>query len=63
MRVRYVNSIGIAAWFLAGRVFKWRTIEARRAAFYDRWVVPWLMPLERKVEPPVGQSLLAIATA
>lgn len=63
VRVRYVNSIGIAAWFLAGRVFKWRTIEARRAAFYDRWVVPWLMPLERKVEPPVGQSLLAIATA
>jgi len=63
VRLRYVNSLGIAAWFLAGRVFKWRTIDASRAAFYDRWVVPWLMPVEQIVHPPVGQSILAIATA
>lgn len=63
VRLRHVNSLGIAAWFLAGRVFRWRTIDASRAAFYDRWVVPWLMPLESAVEPPIGQSILAIATA
>jgi len=63
VRLRHVNSLGVAAWFLAGRVLKWRTIDARRAALYDRWVVPWLMPLERAVEPPIGQSILAIATA
>ena len=63
VRLRYVNSLGIAAWFLAGRVFEWRTIDASRAAFYDRWVVPWLMPLESIVPPPIGQSILAIATA
>lgn len=61
--LRHVNSLGVGAWFLAGRVFKWRTIDASRAAFYDRWVVPWLMPLESAVEPPIGQSILAIATA
>lgn len=63
VRLRHVNSLGVAAWFLAGRILEWRTIDARRAAFYDRWVVPWLMPLERTVEPPIGQSILAIATA
>jgi SAM-dependent methyltransferase len=63
VRLRHVNSLGIAAWFLAGRVFKWRTIDASGAAFYDRWVVPWLMPVESAIEPPIGQSILAIATA
>lgn len=63
VRMRHVNSLGIAAWFLAGRVFKWRTIDASRAAFYDRWVVPWLMPVEQRVPPPIGQSILAVATA
>ena len=61
--LRHVNSLGVAAWFMAGRVFKWRTIDASGAAFYDRWVVPWLMPLESVVEPPIGQSILAVATA
>ena len=63
VRLRHVNSIGVAAWFVAGRVFKWRTIPAARARFYDRWVVPWLIPAELAVEPPIGQSILAIATA
>jgi SAM-dependent methyltransferase len=63
VRLRNVNSLGLAAWFMAGRVFKWRTIDASRVRFYDRWVVPWLMRAESAVEPPIGQSILAIATA
>jgi SAM-dependent methyltransferase len=63
VRLRHVNCLGLVAWFLAGRVFKWRTIDASRAQFYDRWVVPWLMRAESAIEPPIGQSILAIATA
>ena len=63
VQLRHVNSLGVAAWFMAGRVFRWKTIDASRAAFYDRWVVPWLMTLEGAVEPPIGQSILAVATA
>lgn len=63
VRLRHVNCLGLAAWFMAGRVFKWRTIDASRVRFYDRWVVPWLMRAESAVEPPIGQSILAVATA
>ena len=63
VRLRHVNSLGLVACFMAGRVFKWRTIHASRVQFYDRWVVPWLMRAESIVEPPIGQSILAIATA
>jgi len=63
VRLRHVNSLGILAWFAAGRVFRWRTIKASRVALYDRLVVPWLMALESRIEPPIGQSILAIATA
>jgi SAM-dependent methyltransferase len=62
-RLRYVNCLGLAAWFMAGRVFKWRTIDASRVRFYDRWVVPWLTRAELVVEPPIGQSILAVALA
>jgi len=63
VRLRHVNCLGLAAWFMAGRVFKWHTIDASRVQFYDRWVVPWLTRAELVVEPPIGQSILAIATA
>lgn len=63
VRLRNVNSLGLVAWFMAGRIFKWRTIDASRVRLYDRLVVPWLMRAESLVEPPIGQSILAIATA
>lgn len=63
VRLRHVNSLGILAWFAAGRVFRWRTISASRAQLYDRLVIPWLLALESRVEPPIGQSILAVATA
>jgi SAM-dependent methyltransferase len=62
-RLRHVNSLGILAWFAAGRIFRWRTIHASRVALYDRLVVPWLTALESRLEPPAGQSILAVATA
>lgn len=63
VRLRHVNSLGLAAWFMAGRVLRWRTIDAERVRFYDRWVVPWLMRTESIVEPPIGQSILGVAFA
>lgn len=63
VRLRYLNSLGVLAWFAAGRIFRWRTIAASRVRIYDRLVVPWLLAAESRVEPPIGQSILAIATA
>lgn len=59
--VRYVNLPGVAAWWLTGKVLRKTTVGAREAAWYDRWVIPWVRALESRVSPPLGQSLLAVA--
>ena len=61
LRVQYTNLPGIAAWWLSGRVLRRRTVTARDARLYDRWVVPWVRELERVWTPPLGQSLIAVA--
>ncbi len=61
-RVTYMNLPGIAAWFLAGRIFKKTTIAAPEAKAYDRLVIPWLSRMESIVAPPIGSNLVAIAT-
>ena len=61
VRISYMNLLGIAAWFLAGRILKQTSIAAGPAKTYDRLVVPLLSRLEAIVEPPVGSNLVAIA--
>jgi SAM-dependent methyltransferase len=61
VRVRYTNLPGVISWFLAGRIFRRRTITARDVALYDRVVMPWVTAIERWWEPWVGQSIIAIA--
>lgn len=61
LRVAYTNLPGVAAWWLSGRVLRRRTVTARDARLYDRWVIPWVSALERVWTPPLGQSLIAVA--
>jgi spermidine synthase len=59
--IRYFNFPGIVTWFLAGRVLRRRTLQPAQVRLYDRWMVPWVSKVEQWWEPPLGQSLLAIA--
>jgi SAM-dependent methyltransferase len=59
--LHYLNVVGVAAWFAAGRILRRTTLGRSQVRFYDRWVIPWLRRLESWVRPPLGQSLLAIA--
>jgi SAM-dependent methyltransferase len=61
-RLRYVNMPGTLPWLLAGKLLRRRTIGRSAVRFYDRWVLPWVFALEQRWEPPVAQSLLAVAT-
>jgi SAM-dependent methyltransferase len=61
VRLAYTNLPGVVAWWVSGRVLRRRTLTARDAALYDRWVVPWISALERIAPPPLGQSLIAVA--
>ena len=61
VEVRYMNVTGIAAWWLWSKVLRRRTITAGDARVYDRWVVPVVRFLEDRINPPVGNALLAVA--
>lgn len=59
--LRYLNILGVGAWFVSGRIFRRSTLSRAQVRFYDRWVIPWLRAVERGFQTPIGQSLLAIA--
>ena len=59
-RMRYFNLPGVAAWGLYSRLLKRTSVDAGDVQFYDRWVVPAISKIEACVEPPIGQSLLAV---
>jgi SAM-dependent methyltransferase len=61
VQVRYMNVTGIPAWWLFGKVLRRRTITAGDARTYDRWVVPAVRFLEDRIDPPLGNALLAVA--
>ncbi len=60
-QTRYVNMLGIASWFFAGKILRQTTLIPAQVRWYDRWIVPWSFKLERICEPPIGQSLVAVA--
>lgn len=59
--LRFVNMPGVVAWYVAGKILKQRTLTPWSVGVYDRFVVPFAAGVERRWEPPVGQSLLAVA--
>jgi SAM-dependent methyltransferase len=61
VKIRYVNFPGVAAWWMSGKLLRRTTLPSSSVRFYDRWVIPWLSRLEQTWEPPIGQSVLAIA--
>lgn len=59
--MHYFNMMGILSWLCAGKVLGQTTLRPAQVRWYDRWIVPWSFRLEEIVEPPLGQSLLAVA--
>jgi ubiquinone/menaquinone biosynthesis C-methylase UbiE len=66
-RVFYVNMVGALGWFINGRVLKQRNLSAdsisSQVVLFDRIVVPVIQRLENLIDPPFGQSLVAILKA
>ena len=59
--LHYLNMVGVAAWFVSGRVLHRTTLGRGQVRFYDRWVIPLVRRLESLVPAPIGQSILAVA--
>lgn len=61
IRGRYMNAVGVPAWFWTGRVLKRSHIAERAARTFDR-MVPFLSAMERIIPPPIGQSAILVGT-
>lgn len=59
--IHYLNMVGVAAWFVSGRILRRTTLGRGQVRFYDRWVIPVVRRLESLIPAPVGQSIVAIA--
>jgi SAM-dependent methyltransferase len=60
-QVRYINPIGLVNWFLACRLLRMTPRNGVMLRAYDRLVVPPARRLERRWQPPFGQSVFAVA--
>jgi hypothetical protein len=58
-----VNLPGALAWWAAVRMGRRTRPTPILVSLYDRFVVPLVCVLERRFEPPFGQSLLCVARA
>ena len=59
--LRYFDMLGMAPWFIAGRVVKTQHFNQTGAQWYDRAGVPLTRWAEEKLDPPLGKSLIGIA--
>ena len=60
--LHYVNLPGVLAWWASGVLLRKRTVTPRDARLYDRWAIPLIRAVESRWHPPMGQSLLLVAT-
>lgn len=60
VRIHYVNSVGLIAWFITMRLLGKRPTTGATLRLYDRVVVPLVRRVEDLVAPPFGQSVLAV---
>jgi SAM-dependent methyltransferase len=60
--IRYVNAVGALAWLVLARVLRRTPTQGTAVKIFDRHFVPLLARLERRWQPPFGQSVLAVAT-
>jgi len=60
-QMRYVNALGLVAYYLATSVFRLVPKEGPLVRAYDRLILPVTRAIERVVRPPWGQSVFSVA--
>ncbi|MBW1855215.1 MAG: hypothetical protein JRJ00_11150 [Deltaproteobacteria bacterium] len=57
---RYFNFIGILGWIYSSKIRRKKTLSKQSVAVFDRWVVPTISVIEKKLTLPFGLSLIAV---
>ncbi|MBO0729176.1 MAG: class I SAM-dependent methyltransferase [Acidimicrobiaceae bacterium] len=59
--VRYIQSVGLIGWCIVIRLLHGEPKDTAALRLYDRFVVPVIGAVERRVKIPFGQSVFAVA--
>jgi precorrin-6B methylase 2 len=63
-KIHYFNSAGYFAWLIKFKLLRSRTFAPNQVTLYDSYIFPPVHWLETHIcRPPIGQSLIAVATA
>lgn len=57
---RYLDSVGIAPWFIAFKILRLHGLSSGMASSYDKIVVPVMRRIEDKFCLPFGKNILAV---
>jgi SAM-dependent methyltransferase len=60
-RIHYANALGLIGYYAATSVFRMAPKEGPMVKVYDKVVLPVTKAVERRVRPPFGQSVFAVA--
>lgn len=60
-RLQYVNSVGLISWFLLMRCARMIPRDTAALRCYDATVIRSVARIERRLRPPFGQSVFAVA--
>jgi SAM-dependent methyltransferase len=59
-KMGYMNFLGFFGWFINGRIFRRSLLPKNQLAVFNR-MVPLVAAIERRIPPPIGQSIYCIA--
>lgn len=59
-KLRFINLVGFFGWWMNARVLKLEAQSEHQIGIFDRWIVPIASRIEEHINPPLGQSLLAV---
>jgi 2-polyprenyl-3-methyl-5-hydroxy-6-metoxy-1,4-benzoquinol methylase len=57
----FMNCVAVPMWFVNNRILKRTEHPIGQVMAFDKFVTPWLRPLEDLLHPPFGLSLIAVA--
>jgi SAM-dependent methyltransferase len=60
-QIHYANALGLLGYYTATSVFRMAPKEGPMVKVYDKVVLPLTKAVEKKIRPPFGQSVFAVA--
>ncbi|RME04541.1 MAG: class I SAM-dependent methyltransferase [Planctomycetota bacterium] len=61
LKIRYYNFVGFWGWLITNKIFKNEDPNPKQVVAYDKYIFPIQNKVEKHLEPPFGQNLVAIA--